>query len=404
MPPRPRASIISEPRIGSAVVTVVAGSRRPSSGIRTIPAISQQMIPRTAPDPIRAGTRPRSGRATKQAGHEHEPGDQDEPSRPGTGVVVRDDDKVQHGRGGQDGKPSAGADGQPAEPGRCAAAMTPRTERRRPARMPRQQPASISIPMSRRWQGILSGDSPLATGERLGRRLFSLVPAPAPLPLLQRAIPGPLRGPLRQARLHPVAQEPVLCERCIERAPEGGALVPGQRPLRGRPGLHDARRASCRASRRPPSSVASTGRRRRRSSPTTRSSARSPGDEVMAIFVPGLAGQGLSPPGRRGRRRAAARASATAEPTADWLDVGVGICTGEEYVGNVGGGGFKDFTAIGDITNTAARFQARPAVGRSSSARRLIGRSRRPIPSAEPRALQLKGKQAPVESFRFRIG
>ncbi len=38
-----------------------------------------------------------------------------------------------------------------------------------------------------------------------------------------------------------------------------------------------------------------------------------------------------------------------------WLDIGIGIATGEEFVGNVGGGGFRDFTALGDVKNIAAR-------------------------------------------------
>ena len=107
------------------------------------------------------------------------------------------------------------------------------------------------------------------------------------------------------------------------------------------------------------------------------------GDEVMAIFVPGLAGQGFP---RRAVRAAEALLRAVGYGTGDgnWLDVGVGICTGEEYVGNVGGGGFKDFTAIGDITNTAARFQAAAGGGKSSSARPPIGPSRRPTRRRRP--------------------
>ena len=49
--------------------------------------------------------------------------------------------------------------------------------------------------------------------------------------------------------------------------------------------------------------------------------------------------------------------------TQSWVDVGVGIASGEEFVGNVGGGGFKDFTAIGDVTNTAARLTSTAQAG-----------------------------------------
>ena len=86
------------------------------------------------------------------------------------------------------------------------------------------------------------------------------------------------------------------------------------------------------------------------------------GDEVMAIFVPGLAGSSFP---RQAVQAAGAllRGVGYGTPAGSWLEVGVGICTGEEYVGNVGGGGFKDFTAIGDVTNTAARLQASAAGG-----------------------------------------
>ena len=46
-----------------------------------------------------------------------------------------------------------------------------------------------------------------------------------------------------------------------------------------------------------------------------------------------------------------------------WLGVGVGVASGEEFVGNVGGGGYKDFTAVGDVTNTAARLTSCAAAG-----------------------------------------
>ena len=127
------------------------------------------------------------------------------------------------------------------------------------------------------------------------------------------------------------------------------------------------------------------------------------GDEVMAIFVPGLAGREFP---RQAVRAADALLRAVGYGTHDgnWLDVGIGICTGEEYVGNVGGGGFKDFTAIGDTTNTAARFQAAAGGGEVVVCAATYRTVEETYPRAEARALQLKGKQVPVESFRFRVG
>ena len=52
-------------------------------------------------------------------------------------------------------------------------------------------------------------------------------------------------------------------------------------------------------------------------------------------------------------------------------------------VGNVGGGGFKDFTAIGDVTNTAARRLGAAAVvarTRSGFTACLVSKFRPPAP------------------------
>jgi adenylate cyclase len=258
------------------------------------------------------------------------------------------------------------------------------------------------IPMSRRWEGILSGDSALATGERLGRRLFSLIPAQLRCRFCNAPFRGPYAGPFGKLGYTPSRKNPSICERCIERAPEGGALVPVSILFA------DVRGYTTIAERM--SSVETTALLRRFYQAASKALLANDailgqiaGDEVMAIFVPGLAGQGFP---RRAVRAAEALLRAVGYGTGDgnWLDVGVGICTGEEYVGNVGGGGFKDFTAIGDITNTAARFQAAAGGGEVVVCAATYRTVEEAYPQAEARALQLKGKQAPVQSFRFRVG
>ena len=126
------------------------------------------------------------------------------------------------------------------------------------------------------------------------------------------------------------------------------------------------------------------------------------GDEVMAFFVPGLAGGDY-------RRKAVAGARALLEAVgyggreAPWLTVGVGICSGEQFMGNVGGGGFKDFTALGDVTNTAARLQGLAEGGEIGLCQLTYDAVADEYPDAEARALELKGKQAPVQSFWIRV-
>lgn len=259
---------------------------------------------------------------------------------------------------------------------------------------------SSFVPMDRRWHGILTGESPLAFGQRFGRRLFSLVPSPRRCKFCNAPFRGPYSGIFSVIGYTPSRKNPAICERCIERAPEGGALVPVTvlfADVRGYTSIAEQL-----------SSVETTALLNRFY--RTASGAllahdailgQIAGDEVMAIFVPGLAGS-------RFPRRAVQAAEALLHSigyggAGSWLDVGIGICTGEEYVGNVGGGGFKDFTAIGDVTNTAARFQASAAGGEILMCAVTYEAVAQLYPAAEPRRLVLKGKGSEVQSFRIRV-
>jgi adenylate cyclase len=126
------------------------------------------------------------------------------------------------------------------------------------------------------------------------------------------------------------------------------------------------------------------------------------GDNVMGLFVPGLAGSDY-------RRKAVAGGSALIEAVrADGdlnrsLRIGVGIATGEEFVGNVGGGGYKDFTALGDVTNTAARLTAQAGPGELLVDSETYVAVSDDYPDAERRELELKGKSLPLETFRIAL-
>jgi adenylate cyclase len=257
------------------------------------------------------------------------------------------------------------------------------------------------VPMSLRWQGILKGDSVLAFPQWFGRRLFSLVPAALRCKFCNAPFRGRYAGIFGWIGYTPSRKNPNICERCIERAPEGGALVPVSvlfADVRGYTSIAEQL-----------SSVETTGLLHRfygaASSALLAHDAilgQIAGDEVMAIFVPGLAGSRFP---RQAVQAAGAllRGIGYGTTAGSWLEVGVGICTGEEYVGNVGGGGFKDFTAIGDVTNTAARLQASARGGEILMCSATYEAVASAYPVAEPGLLQLKGKRSTVQSFRIRI-
>jgi adenylate cyclase len=127
------------------------------------------------------------------------------------------------------------------------------------------------------------------------------------------------------------------------------------------------------------------------------------GDNVMGLYVPGLAGNDYRCKAVAGGL-ALLRGIGYGEDAGNWLDVGVGIATGEQYVGNVGGGGYKDFTALGDVTNTAARLTAKAAAGEILVDAGTYASVAPQHPAAERRELELKGKAAPVEAYAIVAG
>ena len=126
------------------------------------------------------------------------------------------------------------------------------------------------------------------------------------------------------------------------------------------------------------------------------------GDNVMGLFVPGLAGADYRQKSVEGGR-ALVEAVRSDEELGRWLKIGVGIATGEEFVGNVGGGGYKDFTALGDVTNTSARLTAQASAGELLVDAKTYAAVADTYPNAERRELELKGKGAPVETFRISV-
>jgi adenylate cyclase len=120
------------------------------------------------------------------------------------------------------------------------------------------------------------------------------------------------------------------------------------------------------------------------------------GDQVMALYLPRVF------PGEPAQHMAAdAEALVAAAP---WVELGVGLDYGRAYVGNVGSGEVKDFTAIGDVVNTAARLQAAAASGEIVMSARAYERAGALTPSAERRTLSLKGKAEPETAMVWRVG
>lgn len=133
------------------------------------------------------------------------------------------------------------------------------------------------------------------------------------------------------------------------------------------------------------------------------------GDEVMALYVPTFMYPATHVDDQLRTKIAEVMVAHAREllgrvgagpPGTPELAIGIGLDFGEAFIGNIGNSAVHDFTAVGDVVNTASRLQTHAAAGEvvlSARVARLL-----PAPIGEAGLLQLKGKQEPVEVRRVR--
>src|SRR5438045_207471 len=92
--------------------------------------------------------------------------------------------------------------------------------------MAASKPAGSPPPMAAHWATILRGDGFAASAPRLSRRLFAMVPGRPRCKFCNAPYGGPLTMPFRILGYRPSNKTPHVCARCLEWAPEGGAVVP----------------------------------------------------------------------------------------------------------------------------------------------------------------------------------
>jgi adenylate cyclase len=116
------------------------------------------------------------------------------------------------------------------------------------------------------------------------------------------------------------------------------------------------------------------------------------GDEVMGLYLPQLFADDVGEHMLQDARDLRATAGSQ-------LDIGIGLDYGRAFVGNVGAGEVKDFTAIGDVVNTASRLQSVAAAGEVVVSQRVCAAAGGTPEGAVERTFQLKGKDQPERAY-----
>ena len=124
------------------------------------------------------------------------------------------------------------------------------------------------------------------------------------------------------------------------------------------------------------------------------------GDAVVAIFVPAMAGEDH---GRVALEAAVEllKGLGFGKDQRPLLPVGVGVNSGQAYVGAIGEGRDTELRALGDAVNTTARLASAAGAGEILMPAEAVHRAGLTGSPMERRTLTLKGKSQPVDVMVF---
>jgi adenylate cyclase len=128
------------------------------------------------------------------------------------------------------------------------------------------------------------------------------------------------------------------------------------------------------------------------------------GDEVMALYLPDLKPDMAHddvPALMLQHACELLRSVGYASGSTPFVEMGIGIDVGEAFVGNIGQRALFDFTAVGDVVNTASRLQAEAAGGEVVLSQRVADGLRVPVGTRVE--LQVKGKRDPQTVYRLAV-
>lgn len=243
------------------------------------------------------------------------------------------------------------------------------------------------------WRSILMGTDP---GLPALRRRFSRLPSDPRCKMCAAPFRGPGRLVTRLMMHGQSSSNPMLCSLCFGNLKQG----PGGAEIEISVLFADIRGSTGIAER------TSAGEFRRLVQQFYRRAAKAIhqhdgivdkflGDGIMALFIPVVTGD-LHAVKAIEAGESVLRDVMDRELLAGGVRVGVGVHTGEAFVGTVGSDERLDFTALGDTVNVTARLGSDAGAGELFVSRAAWEASKRTDP-VERRELPLKGRTEPLE-------
>lgn len=121
------------------------------------------------------------------------------------------------------------------------------------------------------------------------------------------------------------------------------------------------------------------------------------GDGAVALFIPGFAGTEHAAAAIRAARGLLEQTGNDGpEP---WIPVGAAVHTGRSFVGAVGEGDARDFTALGDTVNTTARLNGLAGGGEILVSAEAAAAGKLETAGLERRTLELRGRDQAVDAW-----
>lgn len=240
------------------------------------------------------------------------------------------------------------------------------------------------------WRSVLMGQD---DGLKRAQRALSRMPAPPRCKLCQAPFSGPWTPLLRVLGFRRWELNQQLCTNCFKRvdAHQGGAEIPISLLF------VDVRDSTGMAENAGPSEFTSRlnsfyGVVLKAVDAERGIVDHMAGDGVMAVWIPAFVGEDHSKHAIGAARRIVAGMDGE-------LPVGIGVHTGTAYVGVVGHGGAKDFTALGDVPNTASRLSSRAQAGEVVISAAAAVEAGLDTTELTLKSLDLKGKSEPFSAW-----